>query len=64
MYNIGLILKDQLEAYNDASDEWLDLLGRYPDNIYRMDIYYNMYLMYMRAGQQAACRALPCLDAQ
>ena len=52
MYNIGLILKDQLEAYNDASDEWLDLLGRYPDNIYRMDIYYNMYLMYMRAGNK------------
>lgn len=52
MYNMGLILKDQLEAYGDASDEWNDLLKRYPDNIYRMDVYYNMYLMYMRSGNR------------
>lgn len=53
MYNMGLILKDQLDAYNDASDEWQELLRRYPDNIYRMDVYYNMYLMYMRAGNKS-----------
>lgn len=53
MYNMGLILKDQLEAFNDAAGEWQNLLTRYPDNIYRMDVYYNMYLMYMRAGNKA-----------
>lgn len=52
MYNIGLILKDKLEAYNEASDEWLALNRRYPDNIYRLDIYYNLYLMYMRVGNK------------
>ncbi|MCM1503774.1 MAG: tetratricopeptide repeat protein [Muribaculum sp.] len=53
MYNIGLILKDKLEAYSEASDEWNALLARYPDNIYRLDVYYNMYLMYMRLGRTA-----------
>ncbi len=54
MYNIGLILKDDLGAYPEAADEWLRLLDRYPDNIYRRDIYYNMYLMYMREGDVVA----------
>lgn len=53
MYNIGLILKDKLESYDDAADEWNRLLKRYPDNIYRLDVYYNMYLMYMRLGLNA-----------
>ncbi len=53
MYNIGLILKDKLEAYPEAASEWKGLLARYPDNIYRLDVYYNMYLMYMRLGNTA-----------
>lgn len=53
MYNIGLILKDKLESYDDAAEEWNRLLKRYPDNIYRLDVYYNMYLMYMRLGLNA-----------
>ena len=52
MYNIGIILKDKLDAYNEAADEWQQLLKRYPDNVYRLDIYYNMYLMYMRIGDK------------
>lgn len=52
MYNIGLILKDKLEAYGEAEAEWSDLLKRYPDNVYRLEIYYNMYLMYMRIGDK------------
>lgn len=53
MYNIGIILKDKLEAYGEAADEWNRLLKRYPDNVYRLDIYYNMYLMYMRIGDKS-----------
>lgn len=53
MYNIGLILKDRLEAFDDAADEWNQLLRRYPDNIYRLDIYYNLYLMYTRLGNKS-----------
>jgi len=53
LYNMGLILKDKLEDYGAARSEWDRLLVRYPDNIYRLDVYYNMYLMYMRRGQTA-----------
>lgn len=50
MYNIGLILKDKLDDPEAAVDEFDDLLKRYPDNIYRLDVYYNLYLIYMRRG--------------
>lgn len=50
LYNMGLILKDKLEDYAVATHEFNQLLGKYPDNIYRLDVYYNMYLMYMRTG--------------
>ena len=48
LFNMGLILKDKLEDYPSATGEWNRLLARYPDNIYRLDVYYNMYLMNMR----------------
>ncbi len=51
LYNIGLILKDQLEDYDAAAIDWDDLMKRYPDNIYRLDVYYNMYMMYARDGR-------------
>ena len=49
LYNMGVILKDKMEDFPAAEDEFETLLRRYPDNIYRLDTYYNMYLMYMRA---------------
>lgn len=52
MYNVGLILKDRLDATGEAAAEWDKLLKRYPDNIYRLEVYYNMYLMYMRKGNK------------
>lgn len=48
LYNMGVILKDKLEDYPSALVEFNKLLTRYPDNIYRLDTYYNMYLMYTR----------------
>ncbi len=53
LYNMGVILKDKMEDFLAAEDEFEKLLERYPDNIYRLDTYYNMYLMYMRAGNRA-----------
>ena len=41
---MGIILKDRLEDYPAASREFMRLEERYPDNIYRLDVYYNMYL--------------------
>lgn len=53
LYNEGVILKDKLEDYPAAQYAFAELLRRYPDNIYRLDTYYNMYLMAMRLNQPA-----------
>ena len=53
LYNMGVILKDDLEDYAAARREFLELEHRYPDNIYRLDVYYNLYLMAMREGNPA-----------
>ena len=53
LYNSGLILKDKLEDFDAADAEWQNLLGRYPDNVYRLDIYYNEYLMNVRSDRPA-----------
>lgn len=54
LYNMGVILKDQLEDNKAALVQFNRLLTEYPDNIYRLDVYYNLYLMYMRDGDTAA----------
>ncbi len=51
LFTMGSILKDKLEDFPAAEHEWDRLLERYPDNIYRLDVYYNMYIMLMRMGQ-------------
>jgi tetratricopeptide (TPR) repeat protein len=53
LYNMGVILKDKLEDFSAAEEEFTTLLTRYPDNVYRLDTYYNLYLMFMRAGNTA-----------
>ena len=53
LYNMGTILKDKMEDYNAAAYEYNQLLEHYPDNTYRLDVYYSMYMMYMRNGQVA-----------
>ena len=53
LFNMGLILKDKLEDFPASIDEFNILLKEYPDNIYRLDVYYNMYLIYMRTGNTA-----------
>lgn len=53
LYNMGVILKDKLEDYPAARTEFDRLLTDYPDNVYRLDVYYNLYLMYTREGKTA-----------
>ena len=53
LYNMGVILKDKLEDFPAAEGEFETLLHRYPDNVYRLDAYYNLYLMFMRSGDFA-----------
>ena len=52
LYNMGIILKDKMEDYSAAAYEFTQLLESYPDNTYRLDVFYNMYMMYMRNGQE------------
>ena len=54
LYNMGVILKDKLDDYSAARSEFDRLLSEYPDNVYRLDVYYNLYLMYARLGDAAA----------
>jgi len=53
LYNMGVILKDKLEDFEAANAEFDRLLTDYPDNVYRLDTYYNLYLMYMRRSDTA-----------
>ena len=53
LYNMGVILKDKMFDYPGAEREFVRLVDRYPDNIYRLDAYYNLYLMFMLSDQSA-----------
>ncbi len=57
LFNEGIILKDKLEDVNAAEAAFNELLTRYPDNEYRLDVYYNMYLMYVRYGYKDKAEA-------
>ncbi len=50
---MGLILKDKLDDYTEARRHWDRLLRQYPDNIYRPELYHNLYLMAARMGDNA-----------
>lgn len=52
LYNMGVILKDRLEDYPAARKEFNELETRYPDNKYRLDVYYNLYLMAVRQDDE------------
>lgn len=52
LYNSGLILKDRMEDFAAAQKEWDRLMSRYPENVYRLDVYHNEYLMHMRQGRE------------
>lgn len=53
LYNMGVILKDKLEDFPAARREFETLDKRYPDNVYRLDSYYNLYLMAVRSDDAA-----------
>ena len=52
LYNMGLILKDKMEDLPAAAAEFEKLLERYPDNTYRLDTYYNLYLLHKRSHNE------------
>lgn len=52
LYNSGLILKDRLEDYPAARIEFIHLNTRYPENIYKPKVYYNLFLMDARENNE------------
>ncbi len=53
LFNMGVILKDKMEDFPAAREQFNALNTRYPDNTYRLDAYFNMYLMYAREDDAA-----------
>ena len=51
LYNMGIILKNDLEDYEAASATFDELEKRFPEHKYRLDTYYNRYLMHMRNNE-------------
>lgn len=52
LYNMGIILKDQLDNYPAARRAFTLLDSRYPDNPFRLDAFHAMYLMAVRDGDR------------
>lgn len=52
LYNMGLILNNKLEDFEASIESFNTLDKRYPENPYKLDMYYNMYLMYMRMNNK------------
>ncbi|MFQ7039905.1 MAG: hypothetical protein ACLRRG_05040 [Barnesiella sp.] len=49
---MGLILNNKLEDFEASIESFNTLDKRYPENPYKLDMYYNMYLMYMRMNNK------------
>lgn len=53
LFYMGVILKDKLNDFDAAMEEFDRLLVDYPDNIYRLEAYYNIYLIFVRSGNDS-----------
>jgi len=53
LFNMGMIYKDKLEDLHLSLDAFEELDRRFPDNKYRMDAYFQVYLMALRYKDQA-----------
>lgn len=61
LYDMGVILKDKMEDFPAAREQFNTLNTRYPDNTYRLDAYFNMYLMYARENDIAGMERMRSL---
>lgn len=50
LYNMGVILKNEIRDNRRAIETFKRLLERFPDNIYRLDVYEDLYLIYSFMG--------------
>ena len=52
LFNMAMILKDRLEDMEAAMANFNELDRRFPQNDYRLEAYYNCYLIGMRIGDE------------
>ena len=52
LYNMGVIINEKLENFPLSIRTFQRLEYRYPESAHRLDLYYAVYLMYMRIGQR------------
>ncbi len=52
LFNMGLIYKNKLEDYPLSIETFNKLEERFPGNEYRLETYYNMFLMYLKMGDR------------
>jgi hypothetical protein len=45
-YNAGAIYKEYLHNYRKSSGDFEDMLNRYPENKYKLLVYYELYIIY------------------
>ncbi len=50
LFNAGLIYENQINDYQQAAKTFETLLQKYPENQYRLDCYYHLYLLYKKSG--------------
>lgn len=53
LYNIGLIYENELNDLTRSFEVFEKLISRYPDNIYLINSYYQLYLIYERLGNSS-----------
>lgn len=52
LFNIGNIAKDRLEDFDFAVKAYNRHLADFPESIQRKDVYYQLYLIYLRTGDR------------
>ncbi|MEX0968751.1 MAG: tetratricopeptide repeat protein [Bacteroidia bacterium] len=52
LFTVGNIYFEQLKDYEQAILVYNDLLERYPENRYALDVYYNLYKLYVETGDE------------
>jgi outer membrane protein assembly factor BamD (BamD/ComL family) len=51
-YNVGFMYKEYIKNYHRAEEDYEAMLSRFPDNKYKLPVYYDLYRMYTQTGNQ------------
>jgi len=52
-YNVGFIYQEYIKNYPKAEEDFEEMLTRFPDNKYKLIVYYQLYEMYTQSGNAA-----------